>query len=179
MAKRRVTGGPGRYLPERAFPPYAYVPGRQPHPLRDPNGHRHGVDEPSPGAVDPARWRDCPAFLHGVDLFNHGYVWEAHEAWEGVWRGCPPDSDAARLLRALIHLAAAGVKQREGRSRGVARHLAKATALFETLPGSQRLFGLDVGELRNHAQNAAAIRSARPLVLRPGGPSPETADAAG
>jgi Domain of unknown function (DUF309) len=21
---------------------------------------------------------------HGLDLFNHGYYWEAHEAWESL-----------------------------------------------------------------------------------------------
>ncbi|MET2831203.1 DUF309 domain-containing protein [Mesorhizobium shangrilense] len=25
------------------------------------------------------------AFRWGSDLFNHGYYWEAHEAWEPLW----------------------------------------------------------------------------------------------
>lgn len=170
-----MTGGPGRYLPERAFPPYAYVPGHHPHPLRDPGGHRHGAGETPPRALDPARWRDSADFLHGVDLFNHGYYWEAHEAWEGLWRAYPRDSDAARLLRALIHLAAAGVKQRESRPRGVARHVAKATTLLDSLPRSQRLFGLDVGELSTLARAGTASRDLFPPVLRPGESPPEVA----
>ncbi|TGQ49534.1 DUF309 domain-containing protein, partial [Mesorhizobium sp. M1C.F.Ca.ET.210.01.1.1] len=24
-------------------------------------------------------------FRWGIDLFNHGYYWEAHEAWEPLW----------------------------------------------------------------------------------------------
>jgi uncharacterized protein len=26
------------------------------------------------------------AFGWGLDVFNHGYYWEAHEAWEGLWQ---------------------------------------------------------------------------------------------
>ncbi|MER9007639.1 DUF309 domain-containing protein [Mesorhizobium sp. M0862] len=25
-------------------------------------------------------------FRWGIDLFNHGYYWEAHEAWEPLWQ---------------------------------------------------------------------------------------------
>jgi hypothetical protein len=38
-----------RWLPEKSFPPYAYLPGRQPHPVRDPAGHSYHV-EPMPVA---------------------------------------------------------------------------------------------------------------------------------
>src|SRR5208282_908693 len=29
-----------RRLPQKSFPPYAYLPGKKPHPVRDPTGHR-------------------------------------------------------------------------------------------------------------------------------------------
>ena len=69
-----------RWLPEKSFPPYAYLPGRQPHPVRDPAGHSYRV-EPMPVAAEASLGSDV--FLWGLDLFNHGYYWEAHEAWEG------------------------------------------------------------------------------------------------
>lgn len=37
-----------RLLPKRPFPAYAYLPGRQPHPVRDPAGHSY--------QVEPGRW---------------------------------------------------------------------------------------------------------------------------
>ena len=42
-----------RWLPEKSFPPYAYLPGRQPHPVRqrDPAGHSYHV-EPIPVAAE-------------------------------------------------------------------------------------------------------------------------------
>src|SRR5271165_6167843 len=40
-----------RWLPQKSFPPYAYLPGREPHPLRDPTGHSYHV-EPIPVAAE-------------------------------------------------------------------------------------------------------------------------------
>lgn len=161
---------PARYRPQAAFPPYAYVPGRTPHPFRDPRGHGHGGGNAPPGAVAPADWRQCPAFLDGVDLFNHRFYWEAHEAWEGLWRQYPPGAPAAVLLQGLIRLAAAGVKAREGRPRGVVRHARAAGELFAGLPPAERIFGLLPGELAATARLAetpASGDSGLDLVLSP------------
>jgi hypothetical protein len=32
-----------RWLPQKSFPAYAYLPGRNPHPVRDPTGHSYHV----------------------------------------------------------------------------------------------------------------------------------------
>jgi hypothetical protein len=53
-------------------------------------------------------------FRHGVDLFNHGFPWEAHEAWEPLWFAAPRDRPERALLQGLIHAAAAAVKARAG-----------------------------------------------------------------
>ena len=34
-----------RYAPGRAFPPYAFLPGRDPHPRQDPRVHSYGTVE--------------------------------------------------------------------------------------------------------------------------------------
>ena len=73
-----------RWLPEKNFPSYAYLPGRQPHPVRDPAGHSY-QSEAMPLAAGVSL--NSNIFLWGLDLFNHGYYWEAHEAWEGLWQG--------------------------------------------------------------------------------------------
>lgn len=78
-------------------------------------------------------WQNSTDYLHGIDLFNHGYFWEAHEAWEGLWHACGRRGDIADFLKALIKLAAAGVKAREGNPNGVQRASTRATELFETL----------------------------------------------
>ena len=100
-----------RWLPEKSFPPYAYLPGRQPHPVRDPAGHSYHV-EPMPVAAEASLGSDV--FLWGLDLFNHGYYWEAHEAWEGLWQVVDRGGPSRMLFKGLILLSAAGVKIREG-----------------------------------------------------------------
>jgi predicted metal-dependent hydrolase len=72
----------------------------------------------------PSRWREDLCYLRGIDLFNGGAYWEAHEIWEQRWRGCG-DPAQREFLRALIQLAAARLKGREGNDRGRELHLAK------------------------------------------------------
>jgi len=44
-------------------------------------------------------------FLEGVKLFNTGYFWEAHEAWESVWRD--QEGDAKAFTQAFVEMATA------------------------------------------------------------------------
>src|ERR1700675_2052924 len=78
----------GRLVPDEPFPPYAFVPGRYPHPTSDPKGHSFGITPALPAKVDPDRWQECRPYLYGIDLFNGGYFWESHVAWEGLWMAC-------------------------------------------------------------------------------------------
>jgi predicted metal-dependent hydrolase len=142
------------------FPTYSYVPGRFPHPHRNPDGH--GLEGP-PGdlpAPDTDRWRDASGYLRGIALFNHGYYWEAHEVWEAVWIACGRTGRDADFFKGLIKLAAAGVKAREGRADGVRRHAERAAQLLQAVSASrtprQRLFGLNLPQLIDCAQDLAA-----------------------
>lgn len=149
MGPRTETTRP-RLLPDLPLPPYSYVPGgRFPHPVRDPAGHLFGRPVAHPPAPDLDHWEDSHAYLHGIDLFNHGYYWEAHEVWEGLWHACGRRGLVADFLKGLIKLAAAGVKVREGQPRGIRSHAARAAELFRKIDqqqGSQdsRFFGLSL-----------------------------------
>lgn len=46
-------------------------------------------------------------YLRGIDLFNHGFYWESHEAWEAVWISAGRRGSVADFLKALIKVAAA------------------------------------------------------------------------
>jgi hypothetical protein len=141
---------PLRLAPEFPLPPYAYVTGRFPHPTRDRAGHSHGHAPPAPAPLVPERWRDSREYLFGCDLFNHGYYWEAHETWEGLWQAAGRKGVTADFLKGLIKLAAAGVKAREGRPQGVRRHAKRAIELLERVSEhtkQQDYLGLDVAEL--------------------------------
>lgn len=154
-----------RYVPERSLPPYAYVPGGFPHPVRDPEGHMFGRDEGPPEPLDPANWRACREYLYGIDLFNHGYYWEAHEVWEGLWHACGRSGAMGDFLQGLIKLAAAGVKAREGNPNGVRRHARRAAELFRNT--QSELSGFDDGYWGFHpaelAEQAEAVASDPPV----------------
>jgi hypothetical protein len=119
-----------RWLPQKSLPPYAYLPGKNPHPVRDPTGHSYHV-EPIPVAAEASLSSD--AFLWGLDLFNHGYYWEAHESWEGLWRVADRDGPPRMLFKGLILLSAVGLKIRERKHAAAARHAKRAAALLRQL----------------------------------------------
>ncbi len=160
---------------QREFPPYSYVPGHAPHPVSDPAGHMHGEEHEVAEALDPATWRDSEEYLYGCDLFNHGYYWEAHEAWESLWHAAGRRGEVADFLKGLIKTAAAAVKAREGNPRGVSRHATRALELL----GSVRdlsFAGLKIPSVKAQAETlkAAADQYDRPqpelllsLILEP------------
>ncbi len=125
-----MTSAP-RYAPEIPYPPYSYVSGMWPHPLRDPAGHSYGTTHAPVNLPDQAEWRSCREYCYAVDLWNAGYYWEAHEQWEALWHAAGRHGPAADFFKSLIKLAAAGVKVREGRHEGVMRHLTRAAQLWE------------------------------------------------
>lgn len=136
-----------RLAPGRPFPPYSYVPGMHPHPIREMAGHSFGI-EVSVSNFDSTCWNQCDEYLFGMDLFNSGYYWEAHESWEAVWIAAGRTGLIADFLKGLIKLAAAGVKAREGNENGVRRHAARAARLFgESCAGHEELLGLRLNEL--------------------------------
>src|SRR6059058_1095489 len=97
-----------RLVPDEPFPAYAYIPGRLPHPTADPAGHSYGIELVAPGKVEPEKWRECRPYLYGIDLFNAGFYWESHVAWESVWMACGRKGITADFMKGLIKLAAAG-----------------------------------------------------------------------
>jgi hypothetical protein len=120
-----------RWLPRKTLPPYAYLPGRNPHPVRDPTGHSYHVG-PLPVVTEASLGSDA-FLLWSVDLFNHGYYWEAHEAWEGLWQVTDRDNPLRMLFKSLILLSAAGGKIRERKNAAAARHAMRAAALLHPL----------------------------------------------
>ena len=148
-----------RWLPQKSFPPYAYLPGREPHPVRDPTGHSYHV-EPILVAAEASLGSDV--FLWGLDLFNHGYYWEAHEAWEGLWRVADRDGPLRMLFKGLIMLSAAGVKIRERKHVAAATHARRAAALLRRLMkvpdrAFERALGMSPATLAEYAEAATRI----------------------
>ena len=125
--------------------------------MRDQDGHSYGIE---PTVVAPEAALSSDAFRWGVDLFNNGYYWEAHEAWEGLWQAARSSPRHRLLFKALFLLAAAGVKLREGKRVPAARHATKAAATLRKLPaGLDESFAASLGmptlTLASYAEAAA------------------------
>ena len=105
---------------------------------------------------------DSDIFLWGLDLFNHGYYWEAHEAWEGLWQGADRGSPLRMLFKGMILLCATGVKIREGKHAAALRHAGRAAGLFTRLMNTtdhtfERALGMSPAALAEQAEAAARI----------------------
>lgn len=119
---------------------------------------------------------DSDEFAWGADLFNHGYYWEAHEAWEEIWQVAERGSALRALLKGLILLSAAGVKIREDKLAPAMRHAGRAAGLFRQLSkiphdAFSHALGMSLAMLADIAE--ASVNA--PPVLRvtmPGQPEP-------
>jgi uncharacterized protein len=144
---------------EEPLPPYSFVPGGPwPHPISSPKGHWAG-ERPLPAQpIVHGDWASSPEYLRGVALFNAGYYWEAHEVWEALWHAHGRRGATADLLKALIKLAAAGVKVRERQPAGATHHARRAADLIESVRATagDRQLGLDLGDLSTRAAEIAA-----------------------
>jgi uncharacterized protein len=168
---REDAGRRVRYAPARAFPSYAYLPGRDPHPTRDPRGHSHGHVAESARYLESDRWRENEEYLFGVDLYNDGFLWEAHEAWENLWHLAKQDPDQAGFLQGLIQCSAASLKIPMQQPGGLARLAEMGTGRLEAVARNSgpRYMGLDVpafvAAFRAFAASSPASADARPRIL--------------
>src|SRR5262249_17305163 len=110
--------------------------------------------------LEPDDWARCRPYLFGLDLFNHGYYWEAHETWEALWHACGRTGATADFLKALIKLAAAGGKALGGRPKGVKSHAGRAAVLWQLVARAvgdeaERFGGFWLQELVNVANGIA------------------------
>ena len=99
---------------QHPFPPYQYTPGRNPHPTIDSAGHSYGLAEADVDFV-VSDWQNSEDYRYGIDLLNHGYYWEAHEALEGIWHHLGRKNQHAQFIQALILLAVSCLHKRRGK----------------------------------------------------------------
>ena len=132
------------------FPPYAFVPGRNPHPRSHPEGHLYNKQDSKPDRVDDKLFLDSQEYLYGIDLFNYGYYWEAHEVWESLWNAHNREGNTANFLKALIRLSASGVKVKQGQEKGINDHSLAASDIFKNIlysTNNDLFLGLSLSDL--------------------------------
>jgi hypothetical protein len=104
------------------------------------------LSQPPPRPLTAEGWPSNEDYLFAFDLYNAAYFWEAHVYWEKLWALEREASAARALLRGLIQLAAAGLKERDGARKLVERSRA---SLSELPPGRFR-YGVDVESVRGN-----------------------------
>ncbi len=143
------------------LPEYTYIPGSStPHPIRHPSGHSYGRKNRSVKPLAAETWQENRSFLLAIDLFNHGYYWEAHEEWDRLLRASGNETIVGRFLKGLVKMAAAGVKVREHSIHGVRRHAASAGEVFADVAAEtddERFCGLELTHLQFAADRAAQL----------------------
>ena len=122
-----------RLCPKRELPPYHFEPGVNTHPLK-PGGHMFEQQEPQTTPLTKKNYSTHQDYLYSLDLINNGYYWEAHAYLEAIWNEANRKGNVADLCKALIKVAAFGVKRRQEQMEPAIAHLKRAEELFKSLP---------------------------------------------
>ena len=157
-----------RLAPDRPFPPYAFVPGRFPHPVSDPAGH--GVS----ASARPCLAR-APILRNGPRMkpTSTGWIFSTPAStgrrveFESLWFACGRKGRVADFLKGLIKLAAAGVKHHDGKPPGVPSHADGAATLWREVAQA-----LDVGQDHFLGLNVKRLVDLATLTGRQGWPDP-------
>lgn len=122
-----------------------------PHPRNDPGGHSYDQEEEYLPSFMPESWRTCEPYLYGIDLFNHGYWWEAHDALESVWLAAGQKTTLCGVfLQGLIQLAGAQLKRFIGEPNGARSLTAAGCDKLSRVEGIY--LGIEVASLVDDAQ---------------------------
>jgi predicted metal-dependent hydrolase len=94
-------------------------------------------------------------FCRGIEQFNAGRFFEAHETWEEVWLRSPEPERT--FLQGIIQIAAAFHHYSRGNCRGASSLLQAGLGRLASFPDAHR--GIALGNLRQRAQAWAASLS--------------------
>ncbi len=83
----------------------------------------------------------------GIDNFNTGRFWHAHEDWEELWKSLKPNASQELIdgVQGMIQIAAMLLNHQRQKVRGVTNLWIKASAKLE--PVKDGLFGIDIASL--------------------------------
>ncbi len=145
----------------KAFPPYRYTPGENPHPVISPDGHSYQMPE-TEIKFDPSAWQNSEQFLYGVDLINADFYWEAHEVFEGIWHTLARASHDGCMIQACILIAVSALHQRRGRFSTAAKVARNGLGKLNGLNGEK--FGISIDELRKCFEDCVQEKPIQPII---------------
>lgn len=148
-----------RLIPERPFPEYIFIPGKNPHPKKL-GGHMEGEEDPIALVINLSHPNENDFFRYAIDLFNFGYFWESHVYFEALWNAHQRTGDVADLMKAMIKLGAAGVKILIGENLRAEEHRDRARELFEIVRAHQgdQYLGINILDLIQQIDSKVDIK---------------------
>lgn len=117
------------------LPQHRYIPGESERP----------TDLPSDGCSDEllGPLHENELFRYGIDLFNRGFYWEAHESWEHLWKPIK-ESPEGKFLKGMIQITASFVKREQGNKKGESLLRKSAFSYLRENPLCKTLFMEDL-----------------------------------
>lgn len=109
------------------LPKERYIPGVTSRPVTPPLSDEN-ISAQNLSIVSPY---ENLFFLYGVDLFNHHFFWEAHEAWEEIWH-LEEERELRDLLQGMIQLSGGFLKIIQENHRGARTLWGKAASRLST-----------------------------------------------
>jgi len=149
---------------DRPFPAYRFIPGKAPHPTRDPAGHSYNCAPVRLVSFHCDDWSKCEEYLFGIDLFNHAYWWEAHEALEAVWVAAGRRTETGLFLQGLIQIAVAHLKGFQGFHDTARRMAAEGLAKMKYLNGVY--LGIELASFRADVKAYFDGEASTPVKIR-------------
>lgn len=110
------------------LPDYAHIPGVNSRPDLT---FLESISAYAPLVTVERQWKTNLPWLYGIQLFNSGYYWEAHEVWETVWMNAPPNSREKQFVQGVIHFANGLLKVKMKRGNAARRLFALAHDTLE------------------------------------------------
>ncbi len=146
-----------RYSPW-PLPLHRLIPGQSSAPVEYRSGSSRHEAQAQEQWLGPDLWVNQKQYLYGIDLYNQGFWWEAHEAWEGLWRQIAGDPMSRGFLQGLIKISAAYLKCMTGHWRGAAILSLRGIELLKTnLIPKKKYMGVDLQTQIKHWENHFAV----------------------
>jgi len=100
-------------------------------------------------ASDVKEFENHPAWLRGLDLFDHRFYWESHEQLEAVWHALSIDTPHRDLVQGIILGAAYRLKWHMGQFQPAKQLLLTAQTRLKRASSSlgSRVWGVDIDAL--------------------------------
>lgn len=158
-----ANSSPPRYT-DRPFPSYRFIPGKSPHPTRNPNGHSYNKPLEELTSFASKQWQTCDVYLYGIDLFNYGYWWEAHEALENVWIAAGRKTETGLFIQGLIQISAAHLKKLQGFNIPAKQLATKGLEKMKHVNGIY--LGIDVSNFRCSVESYFSGNNKSPVIIQ-------------